>query len=297
MDRTTLLLSFLDKSMSIAEIGPSYHPIAPKAAGWATTVVDYTDRAGLLALYGSHAVSAARIEDVDVVWSEGTLSKAFPESLRGTFDVVVASHVIEHCPDIVRFLSSCHDLIKPEGFVLLVVPDKRECFDYFKPVSNSSDALEAFDQHRTRHTRRNLFLHIGWAVATDDGIAWRDLAPTGLRLVHRLHQAKVAFDTTGDGPDAAYSDCHGWFFTPSSFELLILDLNAMGLAHLDIAFLSPSLGSEFVAVLRPSRGDVLDAEALAQLRLGLMKRHLVETRDQIDRMLMADGLAKSAGPA
>ena len=55
-------------------------------------------------------------------------------------------------------------------------------------------------------------------MATQDGIAGRDLPPRGMQLVHRLHEAKSAFDTLQDGPDAPYTDCHAWFFTPASFE-------------------------------------------------------------------------------
>ncbi len=287
-DRTSLLMSHLDKSLRIVEIGPSYHPIAPKAQGWRTTIVDYMSRDGLIGLYGSHNVDTASIEEVDVVWSEGALSDAFPEALRGSYDVVVASHILEHSPDIIRFLSSCQALLNATGFVLLVVPDKRECFDFFKPASNSSDALEAYDQRRTRHLRRLQFLHVGWAVATQDGIAWRDLPPRGMQLVHRLHEAKSAFDTLQDGPDAPYTDCHAWFFTPASFELLVLDLRAMGLLALEIDYLSPPLGSEFITVLRPAVPAPQSPDDLAGQRLALMKRQMVEVRDQIDRLLAAE---------
>lgn len=287
-DRTTVLMSLLNKDMNIVEIGPSYHPIAAKRDGWRTTIVDYSDRAGLVSVYDRHSVEAVAIEEVDVVWSAGQISDAFPVNLLGTFDVVIASHVIEHSPDIVGFLLSCDRLLKRTGFVLLVVPDKRECFDFFKPVSTSADAMEAFVQQRTRHSAKTHFTHIASAVTTDHGIAWGVQIPAGLRLVHRLHQAKDAYDTISDHPDSPYLDCHAWVFTPASFELLVLDLRHLGLTSLAVDIPPCKLPSEFIVTLRPAASPLSDPEMLARSRCNLMYRQLIENRDQIERLLQAD---------
>ena len=287
VDRTALLMSFLNKDMRIVEIGPSYNPIVPKSQGWQTTIVDHTDRAGLRSIYSAQGVPASQIEEVDVIWSSGALSDAFPREILGTFDVVLASHVIEHSPDIVRFLTSCRALLNDRGFVLLVVPDKRECFDYFKANSHSGEALEAYAERRTRHLAKTHFHHVGWAVKTPEGIAWGKAPPAGLTLVHRLHEAKSIFDNINVRVDGSYIDCHAWIFTPASFELLMLDLAALGLVDLTIDHISPALRSEFVVRLLPSRGVTETPEGLAARRLALMKRELLDARLQIVRLIKA----------
>ena len=39
------------------------------------------------------------------------------------FDVITASHVLEHSPSPRRFLARCHELLKPHGVLLVEVPD------------------------------------------------------------------------------------------------------------------------------------------------------------------------------
>jgi SAM-dependent methyltransferase len=286
--RSALIMATLDRSMSIVEIGPSYNPIVPKSEGWHTTIVDHASRTELQALYTQHNVATDRIEEVDIVWSGGALADAFPTEALGTFDAVVASHVIEHSPDVVTFLQSCHALLKESGRLVLVIPDKRQCFDFFKPHSTSADALEAFAQKRSRHRRSTHFLHVAFAAQTSSGIAWGQAPPFGLSLVHRLHQAWSRFHSVSDDPAAPYTDCHAWFFTPASFELLSLDLRALQLVHLETEYVSPSFGSEFVAFLRPRSWMEIAPDDLATQRLALLKRELLELREQADAMLAAD---------
>lgn len=284
-----LIMAALDQSMRIVEIGASYNPIVPKSHGWKTTVVDHAGQAELQALYRLHHVTTDRIEEVDVIWTGGALSEAFSTEMLGTFDAVIASHVIEHSPDVVGFLLSCRALLKDSGRLLLVVPDKRQCFDFFKPNSTSADALEAFVQKRSRHLKRTHFLHVAFAARSAGNISWSHAQPTELALVHRLDEAWAMFNSVSEEPAAPYIDCHGWFFTPASFELLALDLQALQLVDLETEFVSSSLGgSEFVAFLRPQSSRTIAPDELATRRLALLKRELLELGEQANAMLEAD---------
>src|SRR5215472_3740986 len=124
MDRVAQLLSTTQRSSRILEIGPSHAPIAPKAAGWNSFVVDHATQAELRAKYRGYGVNIDAIEPVDFVWSAGGLADAVPAAFHGTFDTVIASHVIEHVPDFVGFFSGCVRLLKPTGTIALAVPDK-----------------------------------------------------------------------------------------------------------------------------------------------------------------------------
>lgn len=61
------------------------------------------------------SVDAAKIEDVDFIWTGGPLADAVPVEHHGTFDVFVASHVLEHVPDLVGTLRSAELLCRPEA--------------------------------------------------------------------------------------------------------------------------------------------------------------------------------------
>src|SRR5262245_58047344 len=124
--RNEILLGPIDRSMQILEIGPSYNPVAPKWDGWNVKSIDHLSREALIEKYRGHAgVDVSCIEDVDFVWTDGDLSSAVPEELHGTFDALIASHVIEHAPDLLAFLGSIARLLKPQGVVALAIPDKR----------------------------------------------------------------------------------------------------------------------------------------------------------------------------
>jgi len=140
--REEILRAGIIKSDKIIEIGPSFNPLTPKRDGWNSFSVDHTDNEGLTDKYRHDpSVNVGLIEQVDFVWTEGKLSDAVPTEHHGTFDVFMASHVIEHIPDLIGFLSSAEVLCRPGAKMILAVPDKRVCFDFFRPLSTTGDAL------------------------------------------------------------------------------------------------------------------------------------------------------------
>src|SRR5256885_15053104 len=140
MNRADMLLFGLSKLDKIIEIGPSHAPLAPKSENWNSFVVDHDTRSNLVIKYQAMGVDPHKIEDVDFVWNSGAIIDAVPESHRGSFKAFIASHVIEHSTDIVRFLLSAQHLISPHGVIILAVPDKRKTFDFFRLLSTTSQA-------------------------------------------------------------------------------------------------------------------------------------------------------------
>ena len=157
-DRAELLLGSVPTSSRIIEVGPSVNPVAPRSRGWNSASIDHLDRAGLRVKYATHP-GVDIIEPVDFVWTSGLLSDAVPAEQHGSFDVFLASHVIEHTPDLIGFLDAAQVLLKPEGVVVLAVPDKRYCFDYFQPPTTTGQVLDAHAKHRQRHSGERAFDH------------------------------------------------------------------------------------------------------------------------------------------
>lgn len=157
MDRDGVLLAGIIKEMVGLEIGASYSPIAPKADGWNVRVVDHAPREVLEGKYRDEPnVDVARIEHVDVVWNDAALHECFAPEHHHAFDYCLASHVIEHIPDLITFLRSFETLLAAGGVLSLAVPDKRYCFDVCKPFSTTAAVLAAHTDapKMTRHSPR-----------------------------------------------------------------------------------------------------------------------------------------------
>ena len=290
-----MLLAPIPRDGKILEVGPSHRPIAPKSDGWNTKTFDHTTRDGLVAKYTGHpAVDISRIEEVDFIWSGGKLCDAVPIDERGTFDACIASHVIEHTPDLISFLNSMEVLLNENGVVALAVPDKRYCFDYFRPLTTTGQVLHAHMEARSRHAPPLAFDFAAYTIENGGSIAWGQHPTKGLRFLHSLETARGLSRQVRDSED--YVDLHAWCFVPASFELILLELAMLGETDLRVERTTPAQGCEFLCWLRRGGKAVVAAMSEAEkadIRLALLKRIMLETRAQVDWLLAGEpGLAK-----
>ena len=265
MDRTTLLRSTIPLHGRGLEIGPSYNPLVPKADGYHVEIVDYTNAEGLRAKYhGNPHVDVGRIEPVDHVAGSSGLAAAVGQP--GAFDYIVASHVIEHTPDMLGFLRDCETLLAPGGVLLLAVPDKRHCFDIFQPLTSTGGVLQAHLDRRTRPTPGAVFDDVAYNAVRDGAIGWDPSGRGTLTFFASLEAARFAYEAARGSPE--YRDVHVWRFVPSSFRLIAADLHAIGALRLHEAWFHGSVGNEFYVTLSANgSGCPVDRMTLAQRAL------------------------------
>ena len=244
--RTKTLLEYVDRNQLGLEVGPSYNPVAPKSGGWRVETVDYLDAPALREKYKAWGVDVSKVEDVDYVISGG-LGDAIPDR-AGKYGWIIASHVIEHTPDFVRFLQDCETLLVDGGVLSLAVPDKRYCFDVFQPHTSTGMVLQAYWEKRTRHSASLVFDGHANHTTNDAGLAWSDAAPSNYALVHTLAEAKAITD--GFRADNGYIDVHAWRFTPSGMRLVLQDLREMGHTSLGVITSTQTYGFEFFCTLK-----------------------------------------------
>ena len=290
LTRAETLLASVQKQSRIIEIGPSFNPIAPRSQGWNSVSLDHLTHDGLVEKYRTHPdVDVSMIEEVDFVWTGGKLSDAVPSEQHGSFDVFLASHVIEHTPDFIGFLDAAATLLKQDGVVVLAVPDKRYCFDYFQQLTTTGQVLDAHSKNRSRHSGALAFDHFAYAVTDGGAESWGQRPSQGLRLIHWLEDSRQKSRKIADS--TTYEDMHAWHFVPSSFELLLLELARLGETDWQVERLSPTTGWEFFVWLRPGGYAVAQAlteETLNSRRVALLKRTLLESQAQIDWLLTSE---------
>ena len=129
--RLRIVRRFIDKNGRGLEIGPSFNPIAPKRKGYKVEIIDHLSRADLIAEYADAQISLYAIEEVDFIWKGEPYTELTGK--RHFYDWVIASHVVEHMPDLIGFLNDCDHVLTVDGVLVLVIPDKN-CFDHFRPL-------------------------------------------------------------------------------------------------------------------------------------------------------------------
>ena len=223
----------------------------PKNWGFKVEIVDHASAAELRTKYAKEPnVDASRIEEVDYIWDGRPLSEVVGKSKQ--YDYIVASHVIEHTPDLLGFLKECDVMLKPTGALVLAVPDKRRCFDLFRPLTTTGDVLQAHFEKRNRHLPGTAFDHVAYFAAVNGAGGWAKGTNGKVSLEHPLAFAKSVFDRSSNSD--AYFDFHAWVFTPSSFRMIVRDLNEIGALHPTEIVFQAMPGHEFIAILGRSGG-------------------------------------------
>jgi SAM-dependent methyltransferase len=196
------------------EIGALHHPLVVDL-GAKVLYVDHAPTGDLQAKYADDP-DVGDMVDVDIVWGDQPLRPALDRTLgQGELvDFVVASHVIEHVPDLVSWLTEIADVLRPGGVLALAVPDKRFCFDARRRTSDVADIIEAHFTGRTRPSLAATFDFWTRYDSVDTAALWGGAAPpppAPLRDREALERTREAMS----GPE--YRDVHCWVFTPASF--------------------------------------------------------------------------------
>ncbi|GAB6041834.1 hypothetical protein JCM17961_25090 [Endothiovibrio diazotrophicus] len=251
MDRAEILRSWLKRDGIGLEIGPLHSPIAPKRDGWRVETFDHADAPTLRERYReSPGVDVAAIEEVDFVSDGRSLVEVVGET--GRYDWILASHVVEHVPDLLGFLKDCETLLKPDGRLVLAVPDKRRCFDAMRPPSTTGEVLQAHMEGRVRHSSAAAFEYGARSVVLNGAHAWLADDCGEAQLQYDLATCYALFQRALASGE--YHDMHGWVFIPSSFRLIAEELYQLELIRMREEVFRAGAASEFFFVLAKNGG-------------------------------------------
>jgi 2-polyprenyl-3-methyl-5-hydroxy-6-metoxy-1,4-benzoquinol methylase len=229
MDRREKIIEGLDLRKSVgAEIGPLCRPIVTRDEG-RVFYVDYTDSDSLKAKYASDSsVEVSKIVEVDAIWGEKSLKEALGDGV--VLDYVIASHVVEHVPDLVTWLEEVKSVLKPDGELRLAVPDRRFTFDYVRGETRMSDVLTAYLVRARVPQPHEVLDFVLNAKKVDVQKAWSGKIDVAELVPYKTFEDAIsrARDVLENG---TYHDTHCWVFTPRSFSELCERLASAGLLH------------------------------------------------------------------
>ncbi len=242
------------------EIGPLHSPIV-KPSEAEVRYVDVHLTPELKAYYSTHpGMQVDDIVEVHHALIVDGQARSLPEAVApdAPFDWVIASHVIEHVPDLVGWLHDVAAVLVDGGRLALAIPDRRYCFDALRPPTTVGQVLQAHFDGDTRPSVRAVFDHFSTAAEVDLASAWRGEPVDPISVIHGN---EIAWDhvqrviETGE-----YQDCHVWLFTPGSFATQLRTLGELGLLGLVPVSVEPTAqGSiEFYATLAKVPSDLSD---------------------------------------
>ncbi len=248
LTRQEKILACIDPAHQLGlEIGALNRPIVTREMG-NIRYVDHASSEDLKQKYATDPnVDIEAIVDVNYVWGAQTLPELVGS--EAPFDYVIASHVIEHVPDLIGWLKEIHAVLKPGGILALAIPDKRYCFDYCRPLTRPDDVIEAYLQHRRKPSPRQVFDHFSSTVSYNGAITWADTIQPE-KLVNfcteeqALSLAKYSLETDN------YVDVHCWVFTPLSLFQLLRTLINLSLFDFKVETFGDTEGCEFYLSLQ-----------------------------------------------
>jgi 2-polyprenyl-3-methyl-5-hydroxy-6-metoxy-1,4-benzoquinol methylase len=261
MNRNEKILKHINKNGIGIEVGPSHRPVAPKRDGYNVHIIDHASKEQLKEKYKLHGVDIDSIEEVDFIWSGETYKQLVGDNV---YDFIIASHVIEHTPDFIGFINNCGEILKDDGVLSLVVPDKRYCFDRFRPLTGLSRIIDAHNSKLNVHSAGSVAEYFLNVVSNGNEIGWHRGSPESYRFIHSVEDARNGMLSALNNQ---YLDVHAWCFTPSSFRLIINDIFNLGLIHFSEIEFNHTCGLEFYVTLSkrkrdgyaiPSRMDLLE---------------------------------------
>ena len=239
------------------EIGPLDSGLADPETD-RVTYVDVLDTTGLREHYAHDPnVILELIPQIDYpLQRDGVMQTLADAASPGApYDWVIASHVIEHVPDVIGWLAQVAELTVDDGVLLLAVPDRRYTFDRHRPPTTTGQAIQAHDAGDTRPSIRAVYDYFTSAVTVDPGKLWAGAPPPGRSA--RMHDEATVRSMMERCRAGEYVDCHVWTYTPQSLVDQVDELRALGLCEWYVEKVAPvPHGIEFYALLRRLPADV-----------------------------------------
>jgi len=252
---------FLKQAVNVAElkgleIGALDEPLVKKEdtrLGGRIFYLDHLPTEELCKKYEADpSVDVDNIVPVDFFCRNGNIVEATGGII---FDYVVASHVIEHTPNLLQFLIDIHKILKPGGQLILIIPDKRFSFDVNRPVTTFGAVLEKYSANETKPSISAVYDHFALANATSGHNIWYgSIKPEDGRLLASEEFAWKAAQSVLK--NERYFDVHVNIFTPASFFEIVRKAISHNLVKFEVEkFKDTEIGQiEFMIVLKKNKG-------------------------------------------
>lgn len=279
--RVRRLLAALNLDGKGLEYGPLDKVIVSRSMCSGIKYIDFADRAHLLEKCASNArVNLDAIPEIDIV-TDGQPITDFVED--GTQDFVIASHVLEHVPDLVGWLKQNLGLLKAGGHISIAFPDRRYCLDIARSGSRVSELLAAHLEQRTRPSFTQICDFVFNARRVDAASAWSGtLTAENAEFVHPRPRAFAILRERLTSHE--YFDAHCWTFADYEFFEMLEEVKVLFKLPFEVVSFIPTKrnGLEFLVTLEKTgaaAGKRAETGGATGLRAEAVKQGLTDSAD------------------
>jgi hypothetical protein len=267
--RTDRVLRHLDVSHGRGlEIGPLNDPFVHRSEA-DVRYVDVHPAELLRRNYADHTgFDAESIVEVDhwLISDEGHVrSLAEATAASAPFEWAVASHVIEHVPDLLAWLGDVAEVLVDGGLLSLVIPDRRYTFDVIRAPTSLGQVLQASHDRDVRPSVRAVFDSTHYARRVPPKDQWHADAVRTAPPVHPPLYVAEQLERARAGRE--YLDAHVWVWTPEELVGQLATLAEMGLIEFAIESVIPTPDNEieFYVTLRRLARELSPQQREAEL--------------------------------
>ena len=171
-------------------------------------------------------------------------------NINEQFDVVFSSHLIEHQIDFIEHINSVSNILKPDGYYVIIIPDKRYCFDHFIKETTIADIINMHINKSLNHSIKSIIEHRTLTCHNNSKEHWnnnhgqQNITPD--LLLNAINEYKNNLELN------SYIDVHSMQFTPDSFENIINLLYSIKMIDMKIdkIYNTQRNSCEFFAILK-----------------------------------------------
>jgi hypothetical protein len=222
------------------EIGALDRPLLPKRL-FRVSYLDQASRKDLEPRYQSHGVHLPSLVEPDFVTGAASIA----DVVGGRrFEYCIASHVIEHVPDMIGWLWQIWSVLQDRGVLSLAIPHAERTFDRERRLTTLADLAESYFARAIQPGTRQIID----ALLGDALYANADYVAASFKAFHLANHARK----TG-----LYCDMHCTVFTPASFAELLRCLDRCELLGFDVLGMHETSSDEFFVHLGKNAAKVL----------------------------------------